>query len=75
MNDTDDTICCPECESEDVDLSDDESGCVCAECGHTWEFDEDADNFSDPMDGDHESALASAGLGTDESYGYFEGDD
>lgn len=25
----------------------------------------------DPMDGDHESALASAGFGTDEDYGSF----
>jgi hypothetical protein len=30
----------------------------------------------DPMDGDHESALASAGFGTDEDYGLFDsGDD
>jgi len=27
------------------------------------------------MDGDHESALASAGFGTDEDYGYYGGDD
>ena len=26
-------------------------------------------NYDDSMDGDHESALASAGLGTDEDYG------
>ena len=29
------------------------------------------DWFDDSMDGDHESALASAGWGTDEDYGYF----
>lgn len=27
------------------------------------------------MDGDHESALASAGFGTDEDYGYYGGDE
>ena len=32
------------------------------------------DDWDDSMDGDHESALASAGLGTDEDYGFF-GDD
>lgn len=31
------------------------------------EYDDDSDD--DSMDGDHESALASAGLGTDEDYG------
>lgn len=33
--------------------------------------DEDED-FDDSMDGDHESALASAGFGTDEDYGSFD---
>jgi hypothetical protein len=28
------------------------------------------DEYDDSMDGDHESALASAGWGTDEDYGY-----
>ena len=32
------------------------------------------DSFDDSMDGDTESALSSAGHGTDESYGYY-GDD
>lgn len=32
-------------------------------------------DMDDPMDGDHESALASAGLGTDEDYGDFGGGD
>jgi hypothetical protein len=31
----------------------------------------DDDDFDDSMDGDHESALASAGFGMDESYGYY----
>jgi len=38
----------------------------------------DIDSFMLPgedMDGDHASALASAGFGTDEDYGYFGGDD
>jgi hypothetical protein len=39
-------------------------------------FQEDADeDYDDSMDGDHESALASAGFGTDEDYGYYGGDD
>ena len=32
-------------------------------------------DYDDPMDGDHESALASCGFGTDEDYGYFGGDE
>ena len=34
----------------------------------------DDDSYDDSMDGDHESALSSAGWGTDEDYGYY-GDD
>ncbi len=30
-----------------------------------------SDRYDDSMDGDHESALASAGWGTDEDYGYY----
>jgi hypothetical protein len=33
------------------------------------------EEYDDDMDGDHESALASAGFGTDEDYGYYGGDD
>jgi len=33
-----------------------------------WEDDYD---YDDSMDGDHESALASCGWGTDEDYGYY----
>lgn len=36
--------------------------------------DNDVD-MDDSMDGDHDSAMASAGHGTDEDYGYFGGDD
>jgi hypothetical protein len=33
---------------------------------------EDSDcEYNEDMDGDHESALASAGFGTDEDYGYY----
>lgn len=38
-------------------------------------YSDDDDVLDDPMDGDHESALASAGYGTDEDYGYYGGDD
>jgi hypothetical protein len=33
------------------------------------------DSYDESMDGDAESALASAGFGTDEDYGYFGGDE
>lgn len=36
---------------------------------------EEDDLYDDSMDGDHESALASAGFGTDEDYGDFGGND
>ena len=35
----------------------------------------DADEYDDSMDGDHASALASCGWGTDEDYGYYGGDE
>ena len=36
---------------------------------------DEVDDYDESMDGDHESALASAGWGTDEDYGcYSEGD-
>lgn len=34
----------------------------------------DEDDYDDSMDGDHDSAMESAGWGTDEDYGYY-GDD
>ena len=33
--------------------------------------DYEEDNYDDSMDGDHDSAMASAGFGTDEDYGYY----
>jgi hypothetical protein len=33
--------------------------------------DYEEDNYDDSMDGDEASALASAGFGTDEDYGYY----
>ena len=35
----------------------------------------DADTYDESMDGDFDSAMASAGLGTDEDYGYYGEDD
>ena len=35
----------------------------------------DPEDYDDSMDGDFDSAMASAGFGTDEDYGYFGGDD
>ena len=32
---------------------------------------EDYDDYDDSMDGDFDSAMASAGYGTDEDYGYY----
>jgi hypothetical protein len=36
---------------------------------------DDFDDFDDSMDGDHDSAMASAGWGTDEDYGSYGGDE
>lgn len=33
------------------------------------------DEYNDDMDGDHDSAMASIGWGTDEDYGFFGGSD
>ena len=33
------------------------------------------EDYDDSMDGDHASALASAGWGTDEDYGYYGGEE
>jgi hypothetical protein len=33
--------------------------------------DYEEDNYDDSMDGDFDSAMASAGFGTDEDYGYY----
>ena len=43
----------------------------CEFCLFEGAEDDDERDYSDPMDGDHESALASAGFGTDEDYGCF----
>lgn len=37
------------------------------------DYPDDGDSYDDQMDGDHQSALASAGMGTDEDYGDFGG--
>lgn len=34
-------------------------------------YDDHDDFYSDSMDGDHDSAMESAGWGTDEDYGYY----
>jgi hypothetical protein len=39
-----------------------------------YSVDDDEDNFDDSMDGDFDSAMKSAGFGTDEDYGSY-GDD
>jgi len=38
-------------------------------------YEDDDYDYDDSMDGDHESALASCGWGTDEDYGYYGGDE
>jgi len=35
------------------------------------DYDPDYDDYDDSMDGDHDSAMTSAGWGTDEDYGYY----
>lgn len=48
---------------EDMELND-----------HEDDFDDFEDYYDESMDGDHDSAMESAGWGTDEDYGYY-GDD
>lgn len=38
------------------------------------DFHDEDDSIDESMDGDHDSAMESAGWGTDEDYGYFGGD-
>lgn len=38
------------------------------------DFHDEDDSLDESMDGDHDSAMESAGWGTDEDYGYFGGD-
>lgn len=74
---------CPVCYSKDTE----EVGTLgstlhlrCEACGWSFTADEEHhdehgdDGYDDSMDGDHASALASAGFGTDEDYGCY-GDD
>jgi transposase len=35
------------------------------------DYEEQNYDYDDSMDGDHDSAMASAGFGTDEDYGYY----
>lgn len=44
---------------------------IFAEAMGYMDTDTDYDYYDDSMDGDHESALASCGWGTDEDYGYY----
>jgi hypothetical protein len=61
---------------DDIDMDDDDSdyGGFDSELerqNDIYESDDDFDDEDDSMDGDHESALASAGFGTDEDYGSY----
>ncbi len=46
---------------------------LCFTCQPVEESDDE--DYDDSMDGDHDSAMASAGWGTDEDYGYFGGEE
>jgi hypothetical protein len=66
---------CPFDEGE-VALIDAAGNIYCsASCAEEVEPDAEPDGPPEDMDGDHTSALASAGWGTDEDYGYYGGDD
>ena len=70
--DTDhDAPCCHECGTPMVRSDESPEGCdwyvFACDCGAA--YDDEGGYYDESMDGDHGSALASAGLGTDEDYG------
>lgn len=67
----DTTGTCPVCGSDDVEFTNDDMDLVCVDCDHEWPAPPQDEREYDSMDGDHESALASAGFGNDEDYGSF----
>jgi len=69
---------CPNCEAERIPLHPSSDDSVCPECGATNapvndEPSHDGDTMTD-VEADADT-LASAGMGTDEDYGYFGGDE
>ena len=70
-----DTLC-PECGEHAVTPRPNQphaTTVVCDACGWAGEDGDPNAYADDPMDGDHASALASCGWGTDEDYGCFDG--
>jgi hypothetical protein len=53
----------------------DYEGCDSADEGENLEDEGTVTEPDESMDGDHASALASAGMGCDEDYGYYGGDE
>ena len=71
---TDEPLCCSDCECDrahtDLDMT--------TESDMDYLSDNEVEReigMDESMDGDAESALSSAGLGTDEDYGYYGGGD
>jgi len=60
-------------EDDDMSLEHDPSDALLAEYLYD-DHDDFYSDYDDSMDGDHDSAMTSAGWGTDEDYGYY-GDD
>lgn len=61
---------CPECGHEFEAEADKLTGSVeCPSCGETFNATPSDPEPDDSMDGDFDSGMASAGLGTDEDYG------
>jgi len=69
------TLYCPICDVDFDTENDDIIGCP--DCGEPCdcEYDSAAETFAESMDGDFDTAMASAGFGTDEDYGLFGGED
>jgi hypothetical protein len=57
----------------ELGYSDAYDGAVCPDCYAECEAADDYDGDPGDMDGDHASALASCGWGTDEDYGCYDG--
>ena len=63
-----------ELDYETPELATSKEDMICISCSDDIRV-TNAEMYDDRMDGDFDSAMTSAGMGTDEDYGYFGGDE